>query len=67
MQISDNGLGSVFVGVVCVEESGVLHELCHVSCLATGGAGHVQDPLVLLGRQRHHGKQGRRTLENVVA
>ena len=67
MEITDNGFGPVFVGIVGVEEPRVLHELCDVGRLPTRSSGHVQDPFILPGGQGHDGQQRGGALQNVVA
>ena len=67
MQVTDDGLAAVPVGVVGVEKAGVAHQGRDVSRLAAGGRGHVEDAFVLLRGQGHDGEHTGGSLEDVVA
>ena len=67
MQVTDDGLAAVTVGVVGVEKSGVAHQGRDVSRLAAGGRGHVEDAFVLLRGQGHDGEHTGGSLEDVVS
>ena len=67
VQVADDRVETLAVGVVGHQAAGVLHQGGDVAGLAAGRRAHVEHLLVLLGRERHHGQHTGRALQHVVA
>lgn len=66
VKIPDNRFYSLLVDVVGEQDTGILHKGGNVGRFTSWRCTHVEDPLVLLGLQRHHRQETRGTLDDVM-